>query len=65
MVQNINRGDRGTHIEHKSVHQFWQYINSFQVTANRLKKWKIVQKPSFLKYRKIYLKYLQRENKNL
>ena len=53
MMQNINRGTRKTHMEHKSVHQPWPYINHFQVTANRIKKLKIVQKPSFLKYQKM------------
>ena len=50
MLQNIKRGTRGTHMEHKSVQQPWSYLKSFQVTANGMKKWKIVQKPSFLKY---------------
>ena len=52
MMQNINRGIRGTHMEYKSVPQPWPYLNHFQVTANRMKKWKIVQKPSFLKISK-------------
>ena len=53
MMQNINRGNRGTHMEHKSVYQACPYLNRFQVTANRMKKRKIVQNPSFLKYRKM------------
>ena len=53
MMQNINRSNRGTHLEHKSVHQPSSYLNRFQVTVNRMKKLKIVQKPSFLKYRKM------------
>ena len=53
MMQNINRGNRGTHMEYKWVYQRWPYLNRFQVTANRIKKWKILQKPSFLKYRKM------------
>ena len=53
MMQNINRVNRGTHMEHKLVHQPWPYLNRFQVTANRMKKLKIVQKPSFLKCRKM------------
>ena len=44
MMQNIYMGNRGTLMEHKSVHQPWPYLNRFQVTANRMKKWKIVQK---------------------
>ena len=43
MMQNINRCTRGTHMEHKSVHQPWSYLHRFQVTANRMKKWKIVK----------------------
>ena len=50
MMQNVDRGNKGVHTEHKSEHQLLSYLNSFQVTANGVKKWKIVQKPSFLKY---------------
>ena len=50
MMQNINSGNRGTHMEHKSVYKPWPYLNCFQVTANRMKKLKIAQKVSFLKY---------------
>ena len=53
MMQNINMGNRGTHMEQKSVHEPWPYLNCFQVIADRLKKLKIAQKPSFLKYRKM------------
>ena len=49
MLQNINRGNRGTHMEHKSVHKPWPYLNRFQVTANRMKKPTIEQRPLFLK----------------
>ena len=52
MMQNINRGNRGTHTEYKSMHKPWPYFNRFQVTANRMKKSKIVQKTSFLNYPK-------------
>ena len=54
IMQNIKGGTRGTHMEHKSVKQLKPYHKRFQVKAKRIKKWKIVvQKPSFLKYRKI------------
>ena len=49
MMQNINRDNRGIHMEHKSVHKLWPYLNRFQVTANRMKKTKILQKLLFLK----------------
>ena len=51
MMKNINRSNRATHIEHKSVHQSWPHLNRFQATVNRMKKLKIVQKPSPLKHR--------------
>ena len=44
MMQNIIRCTRGTHVEHKAGHKPWLYPNRFQVTANGMKKWKIVQK---------------------
>ena len=53
MIQNINRDNRETHVEHKPVYQTWLYLHRSQVTANRMKKLKIVQTPSFLKYRKM------------
>ena len=49
MMQNINRGYRGTHMEHKSVHKPWPYLNHSKVTANRMEKPKIAQKLLFLK----------------
>ena len=45
MMQNINRGNRGTHKKHKSVYKPWPHLNRFQVTANRMKKPKVVQNP--------------------
>ena len=38
IIQNINRGTRGTRMEHKSVHQTWPYLSPFQVTGNGMKK---------------------------
>ena len=52
MMQNINRGNRETHMEYKYAHQPWPYLNHFQVTAKRMKKLQIAQKASFLKYKK-------------
>ena len=49
MMQNINRDNRGIHMEHRSVHKLWPYLNRFQVTTNRMKNPKIVQNPLFLK----------------
>ena len=40
-------------MEHKSVHKPWPYPNRFQVTAQRMKKRKILQKCSYVKYRKM------------
>ena len=45
MTQNINRGNRGTHMENNKVRQTWPYLKHFQVTTNRMKKLKIVQNP--------------------
>ena len=56
MMQNINMDNRGTHMQQKSVHQPWPYLNRFQVTANRVKKPKIGPKPFFLKHRKMLYK---------
>ena len=53
MMQNINRGNRRTYMEHKSVHQPWPYLNRFQGTENRIKKWKIALKATFLNYLKM------------
>ena len=67
MMQNINRGNIGTHMEHKSAYQPWLYLNRFQVTANRMKKPKIVQKLLFLKHRNAQKRstYLERAEKIL
>ena len=53
MMRNINRVNREQSMEHKSINQPWLYHNRFKVTANRMKKWKIVQNLSFLKYQKM------------
>ena len=58
-------------MEHKSVHESWLYSHRFQVTANRMKNWKIVKKKKKHLISKVLkdatLKrsaYLEREEKN-
>ena len=38
MMQNIVRDNKRAHTESKSVHLPWSYLNSLQVTENRVKK---------------------------
>ena len=40
-MENINRGNRGTHLEYKSVDQSSPYLNRFQAIANRMKEGKV------------------------